>query len=75
MSVAYRGLVKMHAAEISRRALFRRSGRLTTNEVHQVARDLDALDRKWQLDETIEAILQQADALELERESSTQALA
>lgn len=69
--MVYSGLVKMHAHEISRCAAFRRTGKLSTNQLHQVARDLESLGRQQQLDATIADILMQADALELQREVQT----
>lgn len=65
----YSGLIKMHAHDISRCAAFRKTGQLTTNQVHDIARDLDALNRPHPLDATIEKILAQADAFTREREA------
>lgn len=67
--LAYSGLIKHHAQEISKLETFRRSGKLTTNQVHAVQRDLDRLARKHPITETMEKILERVDALELERGS------
>jgi hypothetical protein len=68
--VAYDGLVKMHAQELMRCERFRRTGQLSHNEVHKVARDLDDLRRPHELDATIELILAATDALELQRQAA-----
>lgn len=64
---AYRGLVKLHAHELLSSDRFRRTGRLNPNDVHSIARDLDQLDRRHELDATIELVLAEADAREIER--------
>lgn len=65
--IAFRAMVTMHAMELCRSDLFRRTGRITPNYVHQIARDHRALNRPAdQLDATVEAVLAKADALELE---------
>lgn len=66
---AYTGLVKMHAHELAQSERYRRTGRLTSSEVHAIARDLDAIGKPHPLDETIDAILSRTDALELAREA------
>lgn len=69
MSPAYNGLVKMHAQEIAARPAFRRTRRLSTSDVHEIAKDLDKLGQPHPLDETIDAILLRAEAqaIEIER--------
>jgi hypothetical protein len=66
--VAYTALVKYHATEVLETASFRRTGRLTPAQVHAISRDLGKLDTDHPLDPTIERVLEQADAIELERE-------
>lgn len=65
-----RALVDAHARELASNPRFRRTGRLTPDDVHQVAVDLDRLAMPHRLDETIDAVLCRFDALELEREGA-----
>lgn len=67
--VAYRGLIKLHAAELVKREYFLRSGRISPSDVHAVQMDLAQLDRTHPLDETIDLILARTDELQLEREA------
>lgn len=69
-ATAYRALIKCHAHELHGSERFKRLGRMTPNEVHAVARDLAALDRGHQLDETIESILARVDALHLQESAA-----
>jgi hypothetical protein len=72
-SLAYSGLIKMHAAELHANDRFRRTGRISPRDVHAVARDLDQIGKPHPLDETIDLILARTDALELEREAASEA--
>lgn len=67
--VAYRGLVKLHAADIVQCATFRRTGRRTPTQVHRVRMDLAKLSTPHPLDATIELILARADQLDLEAQA------
>lgn len=72
-AVAYRGLIEMHAQQLQSCERFKRTGRMTPNEVHVVARDLAELGRSSELDSTIHQILARTDALELERANKADA--
>ena len=44
-SIAFRGLVRFHASELLESHHFLRRGRISTGQVHAIAKDLDKLDR------------------------------
>jgi len=65
---AYTGLIKYHAQELAKLETFRRTGRITTNQVRAIKQDLAKLDRAHPFDATVERIVQAFDAAELARE-------
>lgn len=74
-ATTYRGLINLHALELVQSDRFRRTGRLTPNDVKRIAADLAKLTHAHPLDATCDLILQKADALELELEAETAELA
>lgn len=45
---------------------FKRTGRLTPKDVHEISRDLERLGRKHELDLTVDRVLCEFDALDLQ---------
>lgn len=68
--VAYTGLVRYHASELATNERFRRTGRLTPTQVHDIARDLARLDVDHPLDPTIERVLERFGEIERARATS-----
>lgn len=69
--IAYSGLVKMHAQQLLQSERFKRTGRLTPKDVHEISSDLTRLGRAHLLDVTVDRILCEFDALELQSQKGS----